>query len=160
MARSTRSATCARTLRCRCPKARSTASRSSAGCTGPASTCAPASRPRCPPPSRCPFTPSRSRAMTSSCRYRSHFTVSTLEIRDLHASVSEADGSLREILRGVNLTVADDETHVIMGPNGSGKSTLAYALAGHPKYTVTSGSVALDGEGVLLMLGEDPARGG
>ena len=33
-----------------------------------------------------------------------------------------------------------------MGPNGSGKSTLAYSIAGHPKYTVTSGSVTLDGE--------------
>src|SRR5690242_20479404 len=157
---SSRSATGARTPPCRCPRARSTATPSSAGCTGRASTCAPASRPRCPPPSRCPFTPSRSRAMTSSCRYRSHFTVSTLEIRDLHASVSEADGSLREILRGVNLTVADGETHVIMGPNGSGKSTLAYALAGHPKYHVTSGSVTLDGEDVLSMSVDARARAG
>src|SRR5690242_8484768 len=157
---SSRSATGARTPPCRCPRARSTATPSSAGCTGRASTCAPASRPRCPPPSRCPFTPSRSRATTSSCRYRSHFTVSTLEIRDLHASVKEADGTLREILRGVNLTVADDETHVIMGPNGSGKSTLAYALAGHPKYTVTSGSVTLDGEDVLSMSVDARARAG
>jgi len=86
--------------------------------------------------------------------------VSTLEIRDLHASVSEADGSLREILRGVNLTVADGETHVIMGPNGSGKSTLAYALAGHPKYHVTSGSVTLDGEDVLSMSVDTRARAG
>jgi Fe-S cluster assembly ATP-binding protein len=86
--------------------------------------------------------------------------VSTLEIRDLHASVSEADGSLREILRGVNLTVADGETHVIMGPNGSGKSTLAYALAGHPKYHVTSGSVTLDGEDVLSMSVDARARAG
>jgi Fe-S cluster assembly ATP-binding protein len=86
--------------------------------------------------------------------------VSTLEIRDLHASVSEADGSLREILRGVNLTVADGETHVIMGPNGSGKSTLAYALAGHPKYVITSGSVTLDGEDVLSMSVDARARAG
>ena len=86
--------------------------------------------------------------------------MSTLEIRDLHASVSEADGSLREILRGVNLTVADGETHVIMGPNGSGKSTLAYALAGHPKYHVTSGSVTLDGEDVLSMSVDTRARAG
>ena len=59
--------------------------------------------------------------------------MSTLEIRDLHVSITEADGSLREILRGVNLTIRDGETHAIMGPNGSGKSTLAYALAGPPE---------------------------
>jgi Fe-S cluster assembly ATP-binding protein len=86
--------------------------------------------------------------------------VSTLEIRDLHASVTEPDGTLREILRGVDLTVADGETHAIMGPNGSGKSTLAYAIAGHPKYTVTSGSVTLDGEDVLGMSVDARARAG
>jgi Fe-S cluster assembly ATP-binding protein len=86
--------------------------------------------------------------------------VSVLEIRGLHVSVSEADGSLREILRGVNLTIRDGETHAIMGPNGSGKSTLAYALAGHPKYTVTSGSVTLDGEDVLGLPADARARAG
>jgi Fe-S cluster assembly ATP-binding protein len=86
--------------------------------------------------------------------------VSTLEIRDLHVDVTESDGGSREILRGVNLTVAAGETHAIMGPNGSGKSTLAYALAGHPKYTVTSGSVTLDGEDVLAMTVDARARAG
>jgi len=86
--------------------------------------------------------------------------VSTLEIRDLHVSVAEADGTAREILRGVNLTVADGQTHAIMGPNGSGKSTLAYAIAGHPKYTVTRGSVTLDGADVLAMSVDARARSG
>jgi Fe-S cluster assembly ATP-binding protein len=86
--------------------------------------------------------------------------VSTLEIRDLHVSVAEGNGAQREILRGVNLTVADGETHAIMGPNGSGKSTLAYAIAGHPKYIVTSGSVRLDGEDVLAMTVDARARAG
>ena len=86
--------------------------------------------------------------------------MSTLEIRDLHVSVAENDGTLREILRGVDLTVRDGETHAIMGPNGSGKSTLAYAIAGHPKYTVTSGSVALDGQDVLAMSVDGRARAG
>jgi Fe-S cluster assembly ATP-binding protein len=86
--------------------------------------------------------------------------VSKLEIRDLHVDVSEADGSQREILRGVDLRVGSDETHAIMGPNGSGKSTLAYALAGHPKYHVTSGSVTLDGEDVLAMSVDERARAG
>lgn len=91
--------------------------------------------------------------------------MSTLEIRDLHVSVAEAQssstgGTLREILRGVNLTVRDGETHAIMGPNGSGKSTLAYAIAGHPKYHVTAGSVTLDGEDVLAMSVDARARAG
>ena len=86
--------------------------------------------------------------------------MATLEIRDLHVSVAEASGSSREILRGVDLTVASGQTHAIMGPNGSGKSTLAYSIAGHPKYQVTSGSVTLDGEDVLAMSVDARARAG
>jgi Fe-S cluster assembly ATP-binding protein len=86
--------------------------------------------------------------------------VATLEIRDLHVSVEESPGVHREILRGVDLTVRDGETHAIMGPNGSGKSTLAYAIAGHPKYLVTKGSVTLDGEDVLAMTVDNRARAG
>jgi len=76
--------------------------------------------------------------------------MSTLQIRDLHVDVQTETGP-KPILRGVDLTIDGGEVHAVMGPNGSGKSTLAYALAGHPKYTVTSGSVTLDGEDVLAM---------
>ncbi len=86
--------------------------------------------------------------------------MATLEIRDLHVSVEEASGTHSEILRGVNLDVNAGETHAIMGPNGSGKSTLAYAIAGHPKYLVTQGSVTLDGEDVLSMSVDARARAG
>ena len=85
--------------------------------------------------------------------------MSTLEIKDLHASVTTEDGP-KEILRGVNLTIRAGETHAIMGPNGSGKSTLAYSLAGHPKYTITQGTVTLDGEDVLEMSVDERARAG
>ncbi len=85
--------------------------------------------------------------------------MSTLEIRDLHVSV-ETDAGAREILRGVDLTVAAGQTHAVMGPNGSGKSTLAYTIAGHPKYTVTSGSITLDGADVLAMTVDERARAG
>src|SRR5436189_5061883 len=81
--------------------------------------------------------------------------MSTLEVRDLHVSVED-----REILRGVDLTVRSGETHAVMGPNGSGKSTLAYAISGHPRYTVTSGSVTLDGADVLAMSVDERARAG
>ena len=85
--------------------------------------------------------------------------MSTLEIKDLHVSVATDDGP-KEILKGVDLTVESGQTHAIMGPNGSGKSTLAYAIAGHPKYEVTSGSVTLDGQDVLAMTVDERARAG
>jgi Fe-S cluster assembly ATP-binding protein len=85
--------------------------------------------------------------------------MATLEIKDLHVSVNTEDGP-KEILKGVNLTIKDGETHAIMGPNGSGKSTLAYSIAGHPKYDVTSGSVTLDGVDVLAMTVDERARAG
>ncbi|GAB3162451.1 Fe-S cluster assembly ATPase SufC [Myceligenerans halotolerans] len=85
--------------------------------------------------------------------------MSTLEIRDLHVSVETKEGP-KQILRGVDLTIGSGQTHAIMGPNGSGKSTLASALAGHPKYQVTSGTVTLDGENVLEMTVDERARAG
>src|SRR6201994_155886 len=87
--------------------------------------------------------------------------MTTLEIKDLHVSVVSAeDGTDIPILKGVDLTVKSGETHALMGPNGSGKSTLSYAIAGHPKYQVTSGSITLDGEDVLAMSVDERARAG
>src|SRR6201996_830062 len=88
--------------------------------------------------------------------------MSVLEIHDLHVTVGAADTAdgATEILKGVDLTVKSGETHAIMGPNGSGKSTLAYSIAGHPKYTVTGGTITLDGEDVLAMTVDARARAG
>lgn len=85
--------------------------------------------------------------------------MSKLEIKDLQVSVDTEDGP-KQILKGVTLTIDAGETHAIMGPNGSGKSTLAYSIAGHPKYTVTGGTVTLDGEDVLAMTVDERARAG
>ena len=80
---------------------------------------------------------------------------SMLEIKNLHVSV---DG--HEILKGVDLSVNAGEIHAIMGPNGSGKSTLAHAIAGHPAYRVTAGTIEYEGEDLLAVQPEERARKG
>ena len=72
--------------------------------------------------------------------------MSTLEIRDLHASVGN-----KQILHGVNLTISSGEVHAVMGPNGAGKSTLSAVVMGKTGYNVTAGSVLLDGVEMLGM---------
>lgn len=78
---------------------------------------------------------------------------SVLKISDLHVSVGEAP-----ILKGVNIEIRQGEIHALMGPNGSGKSTLAYALAGHPNYTVTRGTIEVDGEDITERAPDERAR--
>lgn len=85
--------------------------------------------------------------------------MSTLDIKNLHVLVETAEGP-KQILRGVNLTINSGEIHAIMGPNGSGKSTLSYAIAGHPKYTITEGDILLDGENIAEMSADERARAG
>jgi len=85
--------------------------------------------------------------------------MSVLEIRDLYVTVETENGTT-PILNGIDLVINTGETHAIMGPNGSGKSTLAYTIAGHPKYTVASGTITFDGEDVLEMSVDERARAG
>ena len=86
-------------------------------------------------------------------------TTRSLKIRDLHVEVETETGP-KPILKGVNLTINPGEVHAIMGPNGSGKSTMAYSLAGHPKYTVTGGSVLLDGVELVGLSVDERAKAG
>ena len=78
---------------------------------------------------------------------------SILKVEDLQVAVGET-----QILKGVNLEIQQGEIHALMGPNGSGKSTLAYALAGHPKYTITGGKVTIDGTDLLELDPNERAR--
>ena len=78
-----------------------------------------------------------------------------LEVKNLHAKIGD-----KEILKGINLTINDGETHAIMGPNGSGKSTLSAVLVGNPLYEVTEGEVWFNGKNLLEMKPEDRAHEG
>jgi Fe-S cluster assembly ATP-binding protein len=79
-----------------------------------------------------------------------------LELKDLHVALE--DGT--EIVKGVDLSVDQDQIHAVMGPNGSGKSTLAYALMGHPAYVITGGQILFDGEDVTELEADERAQRG
>ncbi len=80
-----------------------------------------------------------------------------LEINDLKASVISVD---KQIIKGLNLSINEGETHVIMGPNGSGKSTLSNVLMGHPAYRVDGGAASFLGEDLFKMPTDERARKG
>jgi Fe-S cluster assembly ATP-binding protein len=78
-----------------------------------------------------------------------------LKIDNLQVAVGD-----KKVLNGLTLEIPTGEVHAIMGPNGSGKSTLAHVLAGRPGYTVTAGSVTLDGKDLLALEPEERAHEG
>ena len=78
-----------------------------------------------------------------------------LEIKNLHVTVGG-----KEILKGLNLSIAAGQVHAIMGPNGSGKSTLSYILAGRAGYEITEGSITYNGEDLGAMPPEQRAAKG
>jgi Fe-S cluster assembly ATP-binding protein len=79
----------------------------------------------------------------------------TLVIQNLYVKVEE-----KEILKGFDLTINSDETHVIMGPNGVGKSTLSNIIMGNPLYEVTKGNIFFDGVDITHMPTDERARMG
>lgn len=87
--------------------------------------------------------------------------MSVLEIKDLHVEVKDDEKKkMKEILKGVNLTLKTGEIHAIMGPNGTGKSTLSETIMGNPHYHVTQGDILLNGESILSMPVDERARKG
>jgi Fe-S cluster assembly ATP-binding protein len=82
-------------------------------------------------------------------------TMAKLDIVNLTVSVEDTI-----ILRDIDLTINQNETHAVMGPNGTGKSTLAKIIMGHPDYTIEAGDILLDGESILDMTVDERARAG
>ncbi len=73
---------------------------------------------------------------------------SVIQTRDLVKTIPQSGHDL-QILRGINLTIAQGESVAITGTSGSGKSTLLGLLAGLD--LPTSGSIALFGQDLTHM---------
>src|SRR5258705_530256 len=76
-----------------------------------------------------------------------------LEVRDL--SLRFGGG---RALRGLDLTLAEDETVAVIGPNGSGKTSLFNCVSG--AYRPTSGAIRFRGESLLGLSPDRVARRG
>ena len=72
-------------------------------------------------------------------------TKNILDIRDLHKEFYIKDQK-KEVLCGVDLTVAEGEIVAIVGASGCGKSTLLKLIT--TLESITSGEILLDGEPV------------
>lgn len=64
-----------------------------------------------------------------------------LEIENLGVEVAG-----KRVLKDINLSIAEGETHVLLGPNGAGKSTLFLTILGFPQYKVVQGSIKFKGQ--------------
>jgi Fe-S cluster assembly ATP-binding protein len=64
----------------------------------------------------------------------------------------------REVLRGLDLAVAEGEMHVLLGANGSGKSSLAYLIMGCEGYTPGVGEVLFEGKCINALPIHERAR--
>ncbi|WP_243366273.1 ABC transporter ATP-binding protein [Fundidesulfovibrio soli] len=66
-----------------------------------------------------------------------------LSIENLHVKIGE-----REVLKGINLEIKENETFILFGPNGSGKTTLLMSLMGFGNYTITEGRIMFRGHDI------------
>ena len=66
-----------------------------------------------------------------------------LEIKNLAVEVGG-----KRVLKDINLSIDEGETHVLLGPNGAGKSTLFLTILGFPQYKVVNGSIKFKGQDI------------
>ena len=78
-----------------------------------------------------------------------------LEIKNLSFSVQE-NGKSKEILKNINLSLAQNKLYVITGQNGSGKSTLVKIIMGI--LSQTSGQIFFGGKDISSMPIHERAR--
>lgn len=78
-------------------------------------------------------------------------TSALLEVRDLGIGYEGTDGVVREVVRGVSLTIRDGETVGLVGESGSGKTQTAFGILGvlPTEAQITRGSILLDGKEIL-----------
>ena len=80
-----------------------------------------------------------------------------IELKNISFSVDD-EGSDKEIIRDISLTIPDGSLTVITGPNGGGKSTLARLIAGIEK--PDSGKIIFDGEDITNLSVTERAQKG
>jgi Fe-S cluster assembly ATP-binding protein len=66
-----------------------------------------------------------------------------LEIENLAVEVAG-----KRVLKDINLSIAEGETHVLLGPNGAGKSTLFLTILGFPQYDIVEGTIKFKGQDI------------
>lgn len=67
-----------------------------------------------------------------------------LEIKNLKVEVQD-----KCLLRDVNLSIREGETHIVFGPNGSGKTTLVNVIMGLPGYKISKGDIIYKGNSII-----------
>ena len=69
-----------------------------------------------------------------------------LEIENLAVEVGG-----KRVLKDINLSIDEGETHVLLGPNGAGKSTLFLTILGFPQYNVVNGTIKFKGQDITKL---------
>ncbi|MGP9746564.1 ATP-binding cassette domain-containing protein [Brachybacterium sp. AOP29-B2-41] len=74
-----------------------------------------------------------------------------LSIRGLTIAYPGVDGTLKEVVRGIDLTLAAGDVLGLVGESGSGKSQTAFSTLGvlPPEAIITAGSICFDGTELL-----------